>query len=46
MHKKNADKNVKSSIHAFKMGWNSVVAETAFKAVVQAVEMHAALENC
>ena len=44
-HKRNAEENVRAALHAYKMGWNSVVAETAFKAVEQAIEMHAALEG-
>ncbi len=44
-HKRNAEENVRAAIHAYKMKWNTVVAETAFKAVEQAIEMHAALEG-
>lgn len=44
-HKRNAEENAKAALHAFRMKWNTVVAETAFKAVEQAIEMHAALEG-
>jgi len=44
-HTRNAEENVKAALHAYRMGWHTVVAETAFKAVEQAVEMHAALEG-
>ena len=44
-HIRNAEENVRAAIHAYKMKWNTVVAETAFKTVEQAIEMHAALEG-